>query len=427
MAGPAIRSFEFARQLSRQFDVSLLAPQGSTSTDESIALYVADPTNAETVTRLARRFDVVVAQRLPVEAMRRLASDSVQVVYDLYVPLVSESLAYLASAGGSQQLAKSRLELGQRSYETALACGDAFVCASERQRDFLLGELATIGRLSIDGYVRDADFRQLVDVVPFGVEETPFTGRPGVLRERVAGIGRDDKLILWGGGIWNWFDPLTAIRAVEQLAAKKRGVKLYFMGLKHPAGHDDLVAMSGKAIEYARGSGLENTVVFFNFGWTPYEDRVDVLADSAIGISCHHPGIETRFAFRTRLLDYFWAGLPTVCTRGDVLGELVERRAAGIAIDPGDVNACAAALAKLLDDESAHASAARQAKQLACEYSWSRVTEPLVRLCEQSSTVAPPGVSSLAIGVYHAQTLRDALRREGLMSTMKRTWQKATS
>ncbi len=33
----------------------------------------------------------------------------------------------------------------------------------------------------------------------------------------VPGIGPDDKVILWGGGIYNWFDPLTLLRAVDKL------------------------------------------------------------------------------------------------------------------------------------------------------------------------------------------------------------------
>ena len=36
-----------------------------------------------------------------------------------------------------------------------------------------------------------------------------------------------------------------------------------------------------------------------------------------------------RFAFRTRVLDYLWAGLPIATTSGDVFGELIERERLG--------------------------------------------------------------------------------------------------
>ena len=31
-------------------------------------------------------------------------------------------------------------------------------------------------------------------------------------------IKNSDKVVLWGGGVWNWFDPLTAIYAIEKIS-----------------------------------------------------------------------------------------------------------------------------------------------------------------------------------------------------------------
>jgi hypothetical protein len=39
-----------------------------------------------------------------------------------------------------------------------------------------------------------------------------------------------------------------------------------------------------------------------------------------IGVSAHPAHLETRFAFRTRMLDYLWAGLPIVSTEGEQTG-----------------------------------------------------------------------------------------------------------
>ena len=50
----------------------------------------------------------------------------------------------------------------------ALASGDAFVCASERQRDLWLGALLALGRIDPDAYAADPSLRSLIDVVPFG-------------------------------------------------------------------------------------------------------------------------------------------------------------------------------------------------------------------------------------------------------------------
>ena len=54
--------------------------------------------------------------------------------------------------------------------------------------------------------------------------------------------------------------------------------------------------------------------------------------------------LETRFSFRTRMLDYLWATLPIVCTRGDHFAELVEREGLGLTVPYGDPEALAAAI-----------------------------------------------------------------------------------
>ena len=68
------------------------------------------------------------------------------------------------------------------------------------------------------------------------------------------------------------------------------------------------------ASTWPASSALDHTV-FFNDGWVPYAERGAWLAEADIGVSAHFDDIETRFAFRTRLLDYLWAGLPIVTTR----------------------------------------------------------------------------------------------------------------
>ena len=131
----------------------------------------------------------------------------------------------------------------------------------------------------------------------------------------IPGIHERDKVLLWGGGIWNWLDPLTPIRAVHALSRKRDDVKLLFLGVEHPNPGVHQQAMAARAVELAKELGLYDRFVFFNFGWVPYEERADYLLESDLGISGHPDTVEARFSFRTRLLDYFWAGLPTVATR----------------------------------------------------------------------------------------------------------------
>ena len=78
--------------------------------------------------------------------------------------------------------------------------------------------------------------------------------------------------------------------------------------------------------------------------------------DSDVGVSLHGPGVESRLAFRTRLLDAIWAGLPMVLTRGDVLAEEFRRMGLGHVVDPGDVDQVAWALNSILDENDPRAA-----------------------------------------------------------------------
>ena len=91
-------------------------------------------------------------------------------------------------------------------------------------------------------------------------------------------------------------------------------VRLFFMGLRHPNPLVDEMRMATRARGLADQLGLTGTHIFFNEGWVPYEQRGDYLLEADLGVSAHFDDLESRFAFRTRLLDCFWASLPVVTT-----------------------------------------------------------------------------------------------------------------
>jgi glycosyltransferase involved in cell wall biosynthesis len=140
------------------------------------------------------------------------------------------------------------------------------------------------------------------------------------------------------------------------------------------------MGMDAEAIELARRLDVYERFVFFNFGWVPYAERANYLLEADLGISAHFDSVETRFAFRTRLLDYLWAGLPIVTTRGDVLAELVEERQLGHTVAEGDVDGWVRAVEGLLDDERERESAARNIAETRGDYEWPVVVRTLARL-----------------------------------------------
>jgi glycosyltransferase involved in cell wall biosynthesis len=405
MAGPGIRSYHFAQELANHFSVTLCVPDASEIALDGVELVTVEPTDSRALTRLALEHDAVVSQRLPVNTAIRLAASTVRVVYDLYAPV---PLELLASRNNTTPTLEMRLHERheRRVLETALATGDAFICASDRQRDLWLGWLGALGRLDATRYARDPSFRGLIDVVPFGIDDVS-AGRERVLRGVMPGVESESKILVWAGGLWNWLDPLTIIHAVAELGRLRDDVRLVFLGTHRPNPAIKRMSMTDRALELADELGIRDTLVFFNDGWVPYSERGAWLAEADIGVSAHFGDIETRFAFRTRLLDYLWAGLPIVTTDGDVLSTLVSERRLGRTVGVGDVDGWREALGDVLEDEAEMGEIRGRVAEEREQFRWSRVTEPLVALAGVTGerVVVPARIRANAITELPARGL----------------------
>jgi glycosyltransferase involved in cell wall biosynthesis len=389
MAGPAIRYYNFARELGKHFDVTLMVPEPVDIEIDDVQVIEAQTHGARAFRGYAEGFDALVAQNLLPWTMRALAKAPVRVIYDLYDPFLIENLGLFAEQDSSRRYQDALLRANSLAQEVALATGDAFLCASERQRDLWLGMLGSLGRLNRDEYERDPSLRRLIDVVPFGLpSDRPIQTEP-VLKGVIPGIGRTDRVLLWGGGVWNWFDPLTVIQAVARLAARRDDVKLYFLGVQHPNPETEQMGMDARAVELAIDLGVYDRSVFFNFGWVPYETRANFLLEADLGVSAHFDNIETRFAFRTRMLDYLWADLPIVTTTGDVLSKLVSEQNLGRVVADGDVDGWVGAIEELLDDPREYETAKRNIAQVRPEYEWPNAVNPLVEAALAAGEIRP--------------------------------------
>jgi glycosyltransferase involved in cell wall biosynthesis len=376
MAGPAIRSWEFARHLAREHDVTLSVPAECDLTHEEFAVVVSDPSDHGAMWPLVRDHDVVIAQFLPPETMLKAAGSPVRAIYDLYDPFHLENLARELPRTTAGRL---NVRVTELALELALRTGDSFLCASGKQRDLWLGSLGALGRLDRDGYLRDPSFREFVAVVPFGLQpERPKPGPPR-LKGVLPGIGAEDRVLLWGGGLWDWLDPLTPIRATAKLLKHRDDVRLVFLGIRHPNPLVTETDMTTRALRLAEELGVRERGVIFNEGWVPYDERGSFLLEADIGVSAHPDTVEARFAFRTRIVDYLWAGLPVITTEGDELAELVSSRDLGSTVAAGDVDGWASAIEQLLEPE-ANAAARRRAEEVRREFEWPRVLQPLARL-----------------------------------------------
>lgn len=379
MAGAAIRPWEFAKALSQHHQVILVCPSPSdVQTKEFEILSFHDP-------RCKKHFrdaDILIAQRLTFPLALRAKFYQLKIIIDAYVPGPLELMEHFKHDTEVDRESKVFSEISNLSLSFKMA--DGILCASEKQRELWLGFLLGQKLITPALYDTDSSLRQFLAVVPFGLPSHPPQKTGSGLREKF-GFTPNDKVILWGGGIWNWFDPLSLIKALKIVREKRTDVKLVFMGVKPPDPALPNTLMSTQAIALAKEFDLFNQSVFFNTDWIPYEERQNFLLEADIGASTHFDHLETLFAFRTRILDYLWAGLPILATEGDAFAELIETHQLGLIVPYTDEESIAKAILELIENPERMKEYKRNIAELREQFYWSSVTAPLQRMIIQLS------------------------------------------
>ena len=143
--------------------------------------------------------------------------------------------------------------------------------------------------------LRDPELRDLIDVVGMGIPSREPNGKP-ILKGTHPLVPEDARIVLWGGGIWNWLDPLTLIkawRAVIKQASPMHGWSSWVR--KHPNPAVPQHEMAQKAIDLAREMGeLDKSILFFE--WLSTHEREALLNEADVGVVCQPRSIETRYA-----------------------------------------------------------------------------------------------------------------------------------
>jgi glycosyltransferase involved in cell wall biosynthesis len=390
MAGPAIRAYELAKALRpHAAEVTLAGVQTDAEPLEDFDVVQYHIRDQRRLKPLIAAADVVVAQpQWPVVGAWLRASGA-RIIFDLYDPEPLEVLEFLSDRAPLLRRVLDRLTLDR--ILDAVHDGHHLICASEKQRDLWLGVMLAEGLISAEVYDRDPSLRSRLDLVPFGVPlepPAPVPGAPGP-RERFA-LDRGDEIVLWNGGIWNWLDAPTAVAAVARLREHRPRVRLVFMGAS-ASGAGRVAANAARRV--AGELGVLDRHVFFNATWVPYAERANWLLQADCAVSTHVEHLETRFAFRTRLLDCFWAGLPVVCTEGDDLATLVEREGVGATVPQRDAEALSVALERVL--ERGRGAYGEALGRVAADFRWPRVAEPLVRYASLGRPAPRPRASLL--------------------------------
>lgn len=403
MAGTGIRYTALADVLGREFEVLLVAPVGSQAVEGAFKLDFYVRTDEAKLRAWASAADVLVFPGDVLLDFPWLSELGKPIVMDGYDPHTAETLLWTREQPMVARV--GTYSHRQRLLTQQCLAGDFFICAGEVQRTWWLGLLEMTGRINPYTFDEDPTLRKLVDCVPYGLPEAPLPPVPADFRP--FGIAPEDPVILWGGGLWDWLDPLTAIRAMPRALEHIPNARLLFPGTRHP-NPSIPDGMTGNARALAHELGLLDTHVFFG-DWVPRAEWPFYLQRAAVGLSLHPDSYETHLAFRSRLLEYIWAGLPMVVTGGDETAQIVQRYGLGRVVAVGDPSAVAQALVEVLGTPREHWSVGfAQAREA---FTWARAAEPLLAFC-RAPRVAPDKTVGLGRGNPFFLRELEALRAE---------------
>jgi glycosyltransferase involved in cell wall biosynthesis len=365
MAGPGIRYWELAHALERRGYRAAILSRNLEKGFSGAGLAFTGKTSFANLITWINRSDCVIQPGSPLAILLSIVLRK-QIIFDQYDPVIFEfrERKPLSIAGKIHKSAM--LFLWKIRQRVILRFGHGFLVANEKQKDFLTGQLTILG------YTGKLD---TITVLPFGLPAQKPIKRHSVLRG--SKIKDTDFLLVWGGGIWDWFDPMSLLNALAKIKMKRSDIKVYFPGLRPPSPNTQKMAVTEAFLDDVRSLNLLDSTVFVNTEWTHYEDRANYLLEADAGISLHRDSMETRFAFRTRMLDYLWADLPIIASKGDSWADIIEKRELGITVLPGDIDSVADAIMKMADDKLLRIRCREHIRYVAMEYQWDELADRL--------------------------------------------------
>lgn len=284
---------------------------------------------------------------------------AIPVVVDLYDPFIIENLHYHRERGPEVYLHD------HATLVASLLHGDFFLCSSDAQRFFYLGLLLATGRVNPLVFEKDPQLEGLIAVAPFGV---------GPAREWQA-RSLDAPAILFGG-IYDWYDPITAIEAVAIVRESIPAATITFT--HHP--NPELTPQGKLARAMAYTTDRKYDFVSF-VPWAPYERRAPFFEQFAIALLTFARSVETDLSMRTRFFDYLWCGVPVVTSPAPGTDGLLAHYGAGSVIPVAAPEAFANEIVSILRNRQRYDAMVRGTQQFVRDHQWDRTLAPLREFC----------------------------------------------
>ena len=379
-------------------EITLAIPGSGREAIESVATGLPDDLPYAVVRFTSRSLpgllwahDIVIANDFPPLAL--LAFPFRKFVLDYYTIYFIEWMENSRDTLGESTRRRAAWMSGaRRRIGAQLLYSDLLICANDRQKDYYIGASIGLGLIDPAAYDVDPGMHRLIEPAPHGIRPDALTKTGGpVLKGVYAGIKETDKLIIWNGGILQWYDPLTLLRALAKIKEQRDDVKLVFVGGAYPGlGSMGLGKRFQETVDLAKELGLYNSTIFFDLTWVPYDKIKDYMLEADLAVCTYFDNLETHFSLRTRFVDVFWAELPLICTEGDVFADMVRERGLGVAVPQENVGAVADAITRLLDDKEFYEECRRNIRENNARMTWNVSLKPIIDFCKNPTSSALP-------------------------------------
>lgn len=388
MAGPGIRYWEISRALGSQgVKVTLGTPLPSTRTAPGVEVRQFIWEDAQTLEDLIANHQVVLSNGPVLARVVHVLGHPIEkpTIVDIYYsPEIEQMMLNLTMNREISVLDAAALD----DLHAYLRQGDLFICATQKQYDFWSGALLAVGRLNSRTVGKEYTIDHFLRIVPMGLPEHPPVPGNRVLKGIIPGIGEEDKVIFWGGGIWDWTDPITLLKAFKIVHQDRENIRLVFGTLHH---YEKKIvphmSVADRMLDYINREGWRDRYVFF-LDWIPYDQRGSYLLEVDIGVSLTLDTIENRYAARARLMDYLWTGLPCVISAGDEIAEILHRSGLAKIVSPGDVVGVTQALLSILEISQNENRTQLHHSPLIHQLSWTAVVKPILEFLESPALAA---------------------------------------
>lgn len=298
-----------------------------------------------------------------------------------------------------------RYALGRRKLLLLLSRSDLILVSSESLTTFLKGILFERGFLSPSAYSNDPGFDRRFCLLPYGYSPASSVDGDDSGSNRNYEIDFEVPTLIWGGGLWNWFDPFTVVKALQHLKERNLRIQALFPGGTVHPGHQSRMHNQNELQKRVEEYGLQDRV-FFSSEHIPYRDFLNLASRCLAGLSVSKRAIENLLSYRTRVVTYVGAGIPTIATRGDPLSDFVERNHIGVVVDPGNHLEMADAIRKLAEDAGFRDACRKQVREVQKSFTWENLCKPLVVILQNRTFPKRPRhpMRSLALTLGYACT-----------------------